>query len=200
MRADAILAINPSPTGTYIYSDVYSLIASCYAIIGGGMRVRDVVDIGLMAVDEASINTNLLTYIEPDTGIADTLTPIKTISSLSGNSNNVPCLYQNIKQNNIVSVETPQYTQTICRSKADIITYQGAASSNYGYYATADSSCSHYNLSFVLPQKLTTQITSVDGFSVHNVSRAVSDDCNFYTFISVPPVVGDTQIMNKGLY
>ena len=179
---------------------MYSLIGSCYALIGGGVRIRDIIDHGLSTSGANSTNTSLLCYMEPDTGEINTLTPIQSINSLSGNSNSVPCFYQNFLQNNCITAEVPQYTTTFARSKSDIITYQGASDVLYGYNNSTDSSCSHMDVSFVLPFSFSSSVSSVDGFNVHNLFRSTSDDCNFSCFISVPPVVGDVQKISKGLY
>lgn len=200
LKPDAILATDVVPTGTYIYSDMFSLIASCYALVGGGVRVRDIIDIGLSTAEANSTNTNLFCYMEPNTGGTNTLTPVTSISSITGSSNTVPCFYQNILQNNCITAEVPQYTTTFTRSKSDIITYQGASNILYGYNNSSESSCSHMDLSFVLPYSFSSSISSVDGYNVHNLFRSASDDCNFSCFISVPPLVGDTQVINKGLY
>ena len=200
LKPDALLAIDPSPTGTYVYSDMYSIIGSCYALIGGGIRIRDIIDLGLATSNANSSNTSLYCYMEPITGGNNLLTPIQSISSLLGSSNSVPCFYQNFLQNNCVTAEVPQYTTTFARSKSDIITYQGASNLLYGYNDSADSSCSHLNVSFVLPYSYSSSVLSEDGFNVHNLFRSASDDCNFSCFISVPPLIPDTHVICKGLY
>ena len=200
MRPDAILSSSIGAATTIVYSDPYSIISSCYAIISGGMRIRDIIDLGLTDGANNKVNTSVLTYMEPETGSLNSLTPFTSVNLLSNNSDTVPCFYQNILQNNMISLEVPQYTTTIGRSKADIIVYQGSPDVLYGYNAGVTSSNSHMYVSVVLPQALATSISSVDGFSVHNPFRSVSDDFNLSCFISVPPFEGNTQAMNKGLY
>ena len=95
-------------------------------------------------------------------GRTSTRNIIQSISSLTGNSNSVPCFYQNFLQNNCITAEVPQYTTTFARSKSDIITYQGASDVLYGYNNSTDSSCSHMNVSFVPPFSFSSSVSNVD--------------------------------------
>lgn len=197
---DAILAQLNAPTGDLWQSDMYSVIASCYAIVSGGIRVRDVLDTGLLQSTSNSLNACAYTSFTLDTGSPQVSNPIKAAAASTQTSSNLPCFYQNVFQNNILSVEVPQYTLTMGRSKADIISYQGGTSI-YGYNPTALSSNTHGQISFTLPTSSLISTTPVAGYNVHNLSRSIADDGNFSCFISVPPQGTQSNgVAIKGLY
>lgn len=201
MYPDAILAQLISPVGDIWESDMYSLLASCYAIVSGGIRIRNVVDTGLLNSTNNSINSNMYTSFALELGAASVINPIRPVGTTTPISGNLPNFYQNTLQNNIVSVEIPQYTQTMGRAKADIITYQGGILTYYGYNATTGSSNTHGQVAFTLPTSSLAGATFVNGYTVHNLHRSLADDGNFSCFISIPPQNGlSTGAAVKGLY
>lgn len=200
MFPDVMIATSQSPLTYQWNADVLSVVGSCYALWRGGIRVRDVIDIGMLPQNTSlftCVNTGYTTF--QNTGMVVN-TPISYNTSEVEYSANMHQTFQNLEQNNVITVEVPQYTQTLCRAKADVINFQGSATM-YGYNNTAGSSNNQGYVSLALPSNLTTTPPANAGYSVHNVFRALADDGSFSCFISVPPLLANTvNGGRKGLY
>lgn len=202
MLPDAINAYSSTTDSSdvYVRADMYSYVACCYAIIRGGIRIRDSIGMGLYQPSTIALSK----------GDTSTITTILTVSqntaesvSLSGYFSfpyqvNDQIQYQQLGLNNAVSVEIPQYYKVMGRPKGDIILYQAATPTSstqwLGNYSYARA------ITFILPKNITDGYVAKTGFHLHNISRSVADDFNCLTFISVPPMVLKNTSTEAGFY
>jgi len=99
-----------------------------------------------------------------------------------------------------MTIEVPQYSQALCRSKVDVMNFQGSTAS-YGYNAGPTSSNTCGYVAFTLPAASVVGITPQAGYSLHNIHRALADDGGFSCFVSVPPMVfNTTAAATRGFY
>lgn len=205
MAPDAIYGTVNVPPTYYIHGDLISAVVSCYGMWRGGVRFRDVIDMGLMASGTAMsepLRGSAVTSTVP-LGLGN-ITPFYGNNILSGanatvfnanfHENN-----QSLTTNNVITAEMPQYTKTYARAVTEIFVFQGTTPPA-GLYQGGNSN-SPDALSIWLPSNAT--ITRVKGYSLHNVSRALADDGNFSVFISVPPLrknVYPTDSFYQGYY
>lgn len=197
MLPDAICGLPTIVPSNYYNADAYSIIASCYGIIRGGIRIRDVVNRGMLAVDANrsspglfKISTRVIT-----SGLNNYI--MQPLPDNFTDQTNQHIIYQDMSSNPVISVEIPQYTSTYGRSKADIFLIQGGSTSSTGITYSPWSSQTSLSLIIAAPTKTITGLEIANYQVLHNISRAVSDDADFSVFISVPPmqqrsVVGQT--------
>jgi hypothetical protein len=201
MWVDAVPFVTATPPTDYYRADHYSLVASCYAITRGGIRVRNVINKNLLQ------GTSTNAY-GPSMASCFTLTDTaisvqnSAISSQAGTATE-PYLgshlvFQDLDLNGVVSVEIPQYTHTYARSVCDQMWVQGS----YGIPIGPSSTLTQTQLWFSLPEKTLISVPSVQGQQVHNLYRALADDADFGCFISVPPMLvgGASTQPRTGLY
>jgi len=196
MRPDMIRSLPVGTIPAYIHkADFVSIVASCYAMWRGGIRVRDVIDNGML-----SGLLSVSPYSNGDASNGSTVTYLQTNNNQFGSSDvlystdtpgitallNYPKVIQNINQNNVVSLEVPQYTPTFARNVVDCIY---TSTTSYQQMASGTSSAVTAGfLTIALPSSTTTGLTPRSGHQLHNVSRSLADDGDFSVFIAVPPL------------
>jgi hypothetical protein len=168
----------------------------------GGVRIRDVIDNGML-----SGLAGVAPYTNGNAADGSTITYLQTNNNQFGSSDvlystdtpgitallNYPKVIQNINQNNVVSLEVPQYTPTFARNVVDCI-FTGTTSS-YTQMSTGSSSAVTAGfLTIALPSSTTTGLVVRSGHSLHNVSRSLADDADFSVFIAVPPMQFVAQV------
>lgn len=191
MYPDVIFGVNATslPTAGFIRSDMVGIIASCYAVWRGGVRIRDVVNKGMLVNGATSFNTPSLAKVsaKPILSTGFSLTGLDNGTATGEVGVNAHQQFQDLRNNGVVSVEIPQYTHVLARSVVDAMTYQGTSVALGGGIASGlDGSLTKQTVLIGLPTTNTTSVTAVAGQSVHNVFRALADDGDFGCFISVP--------------
>nr|QDH87969.1 MAG: hypothetical protein H2Rhizo3345_000003 [Picornavirales sp.] len=193
---DMILATAITPVVPYYRSDMVGLVASCYALWRGGVRIRDNINTGMFTTNTIGSPGTVMTWAGPST-LSGLLSNVAV--SVTDNTEIVPNAHlqmQNLRNNTVISVEMPQYTNTYARSVCDATCFQAA----FGAAVGVDGSCTQQYLGISLPNSSTTGLTTVQGQSLHNLYRALADDGDFGCFISVPPLRFTTSTgMQSGL-
>lgn len=194
---------------TYWNTDRFGLIASCYGMVKGGIRIRDVLDYGLLGSTSTDttrtgrLNAPTISYYDPlvvgkaNGGIG------RIASSINSVSDNLNVVLQQAHDNNVVTLEIPQYTSSYARTVCDMMCYQ--SSSNYGYDGTQQSSTMKGTLSIIVPWGSANTLTTVSAsgnnlFSLHNLYRSAAEDTSFGVFISVPPLVDQAGKASGNFY
>jgi len=195
MPVDYIAAISGAGASEFWITDMYGLVASCYGMVKGGIRVRNVIDIGRY---QGSINGADLAYLGMQTPtvvafraalIGQTPNPFILIDTyVDSISLNDSLVIQTTKDNNTITVEVPQYTSGLARSTVDMLTFQN--SSALGYSSAYESTTTRGILEFILPAGFAADLgsTSTPGYYTHNIYRSAAEDTSFGVFISVPPL------------
>jgi hypothetical protein len=177
-----------------IYADAFTVIGSCYAMRRGGIRLRVTYDKG-----NFEIIGNTIQQINARLALNDIVTgPFPVASNIDMFQANIE---QNLMHGNTISVEIPQYTKTYSTATLDAM---GAADSTYpfhlDYTAGKNSSVSRVSLGLHRPSGLNplaqTAPTPFRRFAL--VSRAMADDGEFMTFISVPVMLLDETSVTIG--
>jgi len=214
---DAIIATQAAPVASQFRADAYSIIASCYCLSRGGVRIRDVIDYGmfnkvidtsydqLSAMVNLGMKTNVTTTLITGAPGDHTKIVVYGSSGVTPDTGNIrPLVIQNTVLNNSLTVEIPQYTFGYARCIADTIIYEGnGVSQRYQYLGGAHTSGSRAMLRVNLPRILEPFInTSVDqnAYTLHNLYRAAADDASFSTFISVPPMAPNFDTVKRSGY
>lgn len=188
---------------TYVNSDPYSLFASCYALIRGGIRIRDTIATGYFngtdvqrayAVSQSHLMASL------DTSTPATSSVVFTASSTLSRAGVLqPLVFQSMGNNATLSVEVPQYTTGYARAKGDLILYQTDSPGSTSRYTGGDySSGTRATLSFTIPTYAFGAGTNVSNLPLHNIFRAGADDLDFGTFISIPPMYSKAPVSYLG--
>lgn len=194
MWADVIPYVPPTLPENYWRADHYSLVASCYAIVRGGVRIRNVINKNLLqgtsttpygpgmatafAIDDqnSSVNTFIFsqpaTILEPDVG--------------------AHVVYQDLANNGVITIESPQYTLTYSKSKCDLALPQTVHNISTG----PQTSLSQQTIWFSVPQSSVISAPEIQGQQLHNLHRSLADDANFGLFISVPPMLSSGPSSN----
>jgi hypothetical protein len=198
---DAIFALAQTTPATYYNADCYSIVASCYGIIRGGIRVRDVINTGLFEVSNRRINSSPVTAATTffnSGAVTSPLSPQTDLFDVLFTQNQV---WQDYNLNKVLTVELPQNSQNYGRAKTDIICYQGDATAAGSITYSSYSSQSRLVLEIALPVAAITGITLPAGQELHNISRSVADDADFSVFISIPPMKARLVLEGRmGLY
>lgn len=198
---DAIPFVTSTLPAQYYRCDHYGLVASCYALTRGGVRIRDVINKNLLqgttanyygpSMATAFTLSDATSYVE--TNVLSTL-PVTLIEPSTGSH----IVFQDLALNGVITIECPQYTNTFGKALCDQMWVQ----SSYGIPVGPSSSLSQQQLWINLPQKTIISVPAVAGQQVHNVYRALADDGDFSLFISVPPMkeVGASTNQRTALY
>lgn len=184
---DAISVLSAAIVADYVVADNYTLVASCYALTRGGVRIRNIINKGMFTGTQLSGPS--MAKISSITRIfANSFTTpiISTTSTPTATAVNDHVAYQDLNVNAILSAEIPQYSKTYARSVCDQISIHDAV--NQGYASGENSSTTNVNLRFNVPNSQVVGITSSNGNNVHNLFRAIADDADFSCFISVLPM------------
>jgi len=203
----SVLVALPS---TYWNTDYYGLIASCYGMVKGGIRMRNVFDLGLLTTTGSNVN-DVYKNKAPTITFLDTAPYGKAFdcvgnvaSSPDSFGQNLPVILQATDQNNCITIEVPQYTNGFARSVCDMITFQ--TSTNFGFDNTTQSSTTKGTVYTFLPYAASSSLASTAGvtgnkvFPLHNLYRSAAEDTSFGVFISVPPLVAQTPTQSGIFY
>lgn len=199
---DAICAYDTvaDASDAYKRADMYSYVACCYAIVRGGIRLRDSIGMGLYQPATVPLSKGDLSSVAT---ILNTAQSSSEANLLFGGATadyqvNDQIQYQQIGVNNAVSVEIPQYYSTMGRAKGDIIMYQSATPNSATRWI--GNNCYSRYISFILPKNLVDGYVAKSGYHLHNIARSVADDFNCSTFISVPPMLLKNAVTEAGFY
>lgn len=206
MQPDIIIGSNTAAANLngFHNSDPYSMFASCYAMVRGGFRIRDTINTGLLSPTAGGAFPGLNSSF---CAVLTTGTPgswnnvVTTVTDLGRSGVLQPKVYQNLAQNNTLTVEVPQYTTTYARAKGDLILWQSTTPTTANNVQGGDNtSLTRAIVSFALPRG-SVGGKSIDAtYPLHNVFRAGADDLQLLTFISVPPMVVRTPSTYTGFY
>lgn len=210
---DAIIASNGAMVVQNFRADSYSIIGSCYCLSRGGVRIRDVIDFGLYSqsvssasgyevVDAVSITNTSAALLTGPPGEQDCIVyEIPTSNYVSTEQGTMkPVVMQNMRYNNSLTVEIPQYTMGYARCVADIIIYSGETMTQRDKYLGGDTSSSTKAVVRINTPNLRTP-AGLTGYSLHNLYRAAADDASFSVFISVPPMAFNPEnTMKSGFH
>jgi hypothetical protein len=188
---DAIPCINgilADPTIAFS-ADTYAIWASCYAMVGGGIRFRDVIDTGLLTANGAVLHAPVVSSYDIQDNSVPSAMMINSAPSIY--PVNYPLVLNSLEKDSSLTVELPQYTRTLARSVGDLMIFQFTGAPSYEDY-TPTGNVTGGRLSFSIPENST--VTPVAGFSVHKIYRAGADDAQFYSFISVPPMFNTPSV------
>lgn len=199
MLPDAICGLPTVVPSNYYNADAYSIIASCYGIIRGGIRIRDVVNRGMLAVDANRSSPGLFKI--STRGVVNGLNSyiMQPLPDNFIDQTNQHIIFQDMSTNPVISIEIPQYTSTYGRCKTDIFLIQGGSTTATGNNYTPWSSQTNLSLSIAAPTKAITGLEISNYQVLHNIFRAVSDDADFSVFISVPPMQLRTVVGQTGM-
>jgi hypothetical protein len=177
-----------------IYADMFTIVGSCYALRRGGIRIRVNYDRGNFTYNGETLR-QVTAYLKPNT----------VVNGPFGNPSVQNMFMANVEQNfdhgNTLSVEIPQYTKTYATATLDAM---GAADPSYPAYHTytvgSDSTVARVALGLNKPTGMThlsqTDPTPLRRYGI--VSRAMADDGEFMTFISVPVMLSATSTVRIG--
>lgn len=202
------------PTSSW-NSDLYGTIASCYAMSRGGIRIRDIISLSGFSQTNVTTTVGITTFTSVDLNQTLRGSTVMGLLSVSAQPTSVsnPLLTQttginydtnnhiNCQQtytNNVLSMEIPQYTKTYARATVDLLKWQGdLLPQNDVYYAGTSGTLGR--LQITLPSGLPSY-NQRDGYTVHNLHRAMADDGSFSVFISIPPMRTNTLGASFGGY
>jgi hypothetical protein len=196
---DFLPIIANTPPTYHINSDILTNIAVCYAIWGGGIRIKDVISRTLLTGNTSTnistsrmVTVNVQNYPTAGTTVDAMFTAASAVGTPGGAT-----VYQDMAVNNTITVEMPQYTSTLKRAVQDLIGTQATVPSDYSKMYT--NSSTQKILTVSAPQVLTTPAATA-AYDVHNIFRAMADDGNLSCFISIPPIVAATNTYTNGIY
>lgn len=183
---DALPVRASSATVTYIESDYYGTAAFCYAILSGGVRIRDV----LSASRLVKMDTPLAAIYQTSNPPAPTsiITSAAVLTGVDATNNSI---IQEIKHNAIITVEAPQYSNYIGKATSDLVMEEGGAILKYNPNAALGTGNGNV-ARFIVGQSNGAITVSTTNAAFHSIHRAGADDANFYCFVSVPPLVANS--------
>jgi hypothetical protein len=198
--------------GSFIQGDPYSTIGACYALSRGGVRIRDVLDMGLIQTGAAatpatvqatmgSLATNMSVTLIPLLNFGSPTKPFVGSAATADDPFMYSLVMQNMSQNNTITVEVPQYTSGYARAVGDIINFSTTTPGvGTSYNATSYSSNSKCTVNFNLPASFVSNLSNPNGYSLHNLYRSMADDASFSTFVSVPSLAPTSTTKKFGFY
>jgi hypothetical protein len=199
INVDSILALNTGVATYYHISDNVGLVASCYGMWGGGIRIKDVLSTNLTTTPAAIITANTVTAvgIALSSGIQSSMIS-QTAYTTGSLSHNTPQILQQVFNNNTLVVEIPQYTANLKRNVADAIILQNDAASTFNAQQTIG--CTQMQLRITPPAGLGAPVTTNIDYDFHNIYRSLSDDADFSVFISIPPLAVVVTGVHNGIF
>jgi len=188
-------------TGTATYfniPDMLTTVGSCYMLWNGGVRLKNVLSLGLSATP-GNITTSNCTAVTLHSSTANT-SFITTSDTVLAGVLQAPehQVLQQTFNNNAVTVEVPQYTRTLARNIADVLIYQNDVNSSFNAYQNAGAT--QAIVQFTLPAGLGTPAAVNANYDIHNLYRSMADDGSFSGFISVPPLAQNGGVWVSGFY
>jgi len=196
-----MLTVMGTGTRTYYYNpDNVALWAPCYALWNGGIRIKDNITVAA-STTPANIsfsNTATATLYPANNYFGTDSQPIMNNNGAIPAYTNLNTVIQNININPSLVLEIPQYTQNLSRCIADVISFTQDSPSSYLQYQYSGSN-TNAKLYINAPVALGPTPASLLTYNLHNIYRSLSDDAQFSTFISIPPVV-EINYINYGFY
>lgn len=206
--SDFIMATSGTPPATFWNTDTFGLVASCYGMVKGGIRFRDIIDMGMLSASSTDTTTSgiykapAIAYHCPDAlGLLD-----QPLTTGNGSPSSITLALSSVVQtpgdNNALTIELPQYTTALARSTVDMFSFQ-TGSTVYGYNNSAQATTTRGYLTVSLPAHYNSLLNTsgdTDGYSLHNLYRSASEDTSFGAFISVPPLVVSTPVNVTGFF
>jgi len=196
---DFIPIKDTTPTSTgYLQCDIVGVVAMCYTFWGGSVRIKDIFAPGLFSNPNSITTSNCASanFVPRASGTVSTLVVGTAAGTVNVDENNHQ-VYQQIFNNNTVSLEIPQYTQNLKRNIADCWGSNPDVGATYKNYQVGGGTLGNVLIS--LPGGLTS-VTPPAGYDVHNLFRSLGDDGDFSLFISIPPLVFFTNQSNPTIY
>lgn len=185
---DALPVRSSSAAVTYIEADFYGCIACCYAIVGGGVRIRDVISASRLSKQDSPLAAIYQTSAPP--AFSSILTGSGAPTGIDAMNNSV---IQETKHNAVITVEAPQYSNYIGKATSDLIMEEGGAILKYNPNNTLGTGNGNVARFIIAPSNGPILVTTTNT-AVHSIHRAGADDANFYCFVSVPPLVQNSGI------
>lgn len=199
MQPDIIPVLSTATTTNFYNADILSCVASCYMMMSGGIRLRDILDLAVANSPANVPYSNLLTanLFDP---IANVVNGIVFTQSTNGLVDpNQHLVVQASSLNNTLTIEIPQYTNALARNMVDIIAFQAdSPPSYYGYQSLG--STTQLAVTINAPNSLVNGTAAVANYDLHNLYRSLADDGNLMGFISVPPFVAATTTSSGNFY
>lgn len=194
LRVDAIPILNITPPTNYYFADMVGVVASCYAIWRGGVRIRDVLNMGLVPVtNQNPLSQTCQTYLTTSSSLPTTTSLPFNNGNVAGFPpyNNTSLSLQQVSLNNVVTLEIPQYCPTLGRNVSDTTTDQSGTS--FGAQQTVNvAGVTQGVLQINLPASVTTP--GIPTYAIHNIYRSMADDGDLSCFISIPPMVANVNV------
>jgi len=182
----------PATTNSDRLPDQMALVASCFAMWRGGIKVKDIIDYGLINSASPTVANALyapfkaVLYTNPSGG-ANTMTS-SFAAGLGSLGTNSAIVVQDTRQNNGITVEIPQYTQANARAKFDLLSSTGQVGTLAYTYS---GSTTGVIVQFGCPAAISTNLLASginNNYTLHNIFRAMADDGELLGFISIPPL------------
>lgn len=185
---DALPVRTSSASLTYIEADFYGCIASFYAIVAGGVRIRDVISNGRLTKTSSATQAFYQTSGTPATTSIITAVGTPLAADMMNNS-----IIQETGQNSIITVEIPQYSNYVGKASSDLIMEEGLGTLRYNPNATLGSGNTNI-LKVVVSANNGPLLVSTINPTLHTIHRSAADDANFYCFVSIPPLVQNSLV------
>lgn len=181
-----------------VQCDVLGAVASCYTFWGGGVRIKDVVDVALAPTPNVSNNSSVISsLITPALGATSTSIYRNMSLATQGPEHNSHQVLQNTWLNNTLNLEVPQYTKGLKRCIPDAW---------YSHLTVPDGDKTAYRNNLTqgtirigLPASMGT-VVPIANYDLHNFYRALSDDGEFSLFCSIPPMYDITNTNSNNMY
>jgi len=174
-------------------TDLLGRWALCFGMWSGGVRIKDVVNPGLITNPVGTVKVTTLNRNHLDEGTMPNLLSSFAFVPPKVSDTNQIALQQLNTINSAIELEIPQYTLSIGRAVNDCISYDNA---NVSAQRPRLESMTQVYVHVGLPRTAVVSGASVDQH-LHNVYRAGADDLNLSVFISIPPVsTGENYLPN----
>jgi len=185
---DALPVRSSSASLSYIESDFYGCIASFYAIVGGGVRFRDVISNSRLT--KTGSPTQAFYQISNTPAVTSIISAVGTPLAADMMNNSI---VQETQHNSVITVEIPQYSNYIAKASSDLIMEEGAAILKYNPNSTLGTGNTNV-LKVVVSANNGPLLVSTINPTLHTLHRSGADDSNFYCFVSVPPLVQNSLV------
>ncbi len=208
MPVDIVPVLSATVPTTYWNTDHYGLIASCYGMVRGGVRIRDICNLTRYSLASGTVNMTALINTVPaevvynPSVIGQAVYPISRV--LTPVVDKGPVLHrviQMLNNNSTLDLEVPQYTRGMARSVVDMLSFQGSSAS-LGYNGNEYATTTRGQITVVLPHVFENFVNVLAApsltYPVHNVYRSAAEDTYFGVFISVPSMVALSGASNEG--
>ena len=196
MIPDFIPVIATTPGTDYWQPDITAVIAMCYGMWRGGIRVRDVLSKGMLTT--TSLSPMNATYGSVEAAVDQTVPAVSSAAGLSFSSvaYGYSVVLQEPDKNGVITCEVPQYTNGYGRAISDCWADGTALNKYYGGSVGTSGGYLFFNAPIA---GFGAGVTPRPGYTVHNLFRSLADDGSFSNFISVPPMINSgSNLINWG--